>query len=525
MFSESVLKQLLEQWSSLEEPQGSKWAVLQNAFSIPDHAESQYFELAPAIASIVETEMFKGKQLEALVKASLNNLSETLPDFITFNSSIVDQMQWERVSNVELTDGTSEVECDLLMLLNEYCCNAILPPIMGMQFTESYQLLATDLATFNQRFWALALGLPRLSPIQGLPGAALAQKRLLQNFRKLFDDITNPPVRRVPADDESVSGDEDTDADVATPLTKLNELFTKHELTMDVRAAIALQLVHGVVAEVVPLVFWTIIYVYSSSSAQDTQIATEAPLGKIKVETRVWAQAIQPPSIHPSFPAPPEIRYISASEAITPKSFPFLWSCIQEARRLNNCSVSTYKITKPIVLEEAGISQPGEQERWELDVGSYVDVGLSQSLINSSLANHISAPTFKADRFVNTGAPLSIVSPTDTSEPYKTALLVALVAGIVQLWEISPAPKKSFFDHMQEAGAEASIGAAALTGEQKAAKEEAKHEKDIKDKKMGKWVLPAAMDGASVKIPKGDVRVRIRRREGLPASKIVRRIG
>ena len=349
--------------------------------------------------------------MESLIKASLQTLSESLPDFITFNSSIVDQMQWERVSNVELTDGTSEVECDLFTLINEFCCNAILPSIIGAQFTESYQLLATDLASLNQRFWALALGLPRLWPLQGLPAAALSQKRLIQNFKNLFQDLTNPPVKRLPADDDSVSGGEELDEDVPTPFIKMNELFKKQDLPMEYRASIAFQLVHGIVAEVVPLTFWTLLHIYSSSTTQDTQNTSKSPLQNIKEETRAWAQAFQPPSIHPSFPAPPEIRFGSAIEIISPNVFPYLQSCINESRRLYSSSMSTYKLTKPIILEEHGIARPGEQEQWQLDVGSYIDIGLSRNLINSSPANHVSPLVFKPDRFVTMSASSSITSP------------------------------------------------------------------------------------------------------------------
>ncbi|OAL51064.1 hypothetical protein IQ07DRAFT_610966 [Pyrenochaeta sp. DS3sAY3a] len=523
IFSDLLLEQVYRNWSGLEEPKSTNGALLRNAFGLPKAAEDQYRELSPAIAKVLETEMFNGSQMGSLIAMSLGALTESLPDLITFNSSIVDQMQWERVSDIELTDGTSEVEAELFPLINEFCCNAILPPILGAQFTESYQLLSTDLATFNSRFWALAVGVPRLSPVQGLPGAALSQKRLLQNFVKLFKDLSNPPVKRVPDDDESMSGEE-TDADITTPLAKLNELFTKHELDTKVRAAVALQLVHGIIAEVVPLVFWTLIHIYSTSSSESEE-KRDTPLSKIKDETKEWAQAFQPPSIHPSFPAPPEIRFASASKALSTKSFPYLRSSINESRRLYSCSMSVYQIVKPISLEETGIARPGEQEQWELDVGSYIDIGLSQSLINSSPANHISPNTFTPHRFVTDPLPSSIHFPGDSSEQYKSTLLVALLAGIIQLWEFSPAPKKTFFEHMQEARDEATIGAAALTGEQKAAKEEAQAEKARKVRKTAKWVLPQAIDGATVRIPKRALKVRIRRRENLPASKTVRRIG
>jgi hypothetical protein len=523
LLSESLLEQIYKNSQGLELPDSSQSAILRNAFNLPEAMESHYLELRSEINQIIEKELYEGTAKDDLIKASLRTLTESLPDLVTFNSSIVDQMQWERVSNVELTDGTSEVECDLFTLINEFCCNAILPPILGAQFTESYQLLATDLATCNGRFWALALGLPRLAPIQGLPGAALARKRLLKNFANLFVELTNPPTRRVPDDDESVSGEEDTDADIVTPLMKLNELFTKHELPAELRASIGLHLVHGIYSEVMPLVFWTVLHIYAASKAQD---ANDSALEDVKAESKAWVQAIQPPSIHPSFPAPPEIRFGSITEALTPTSLPNLRSCIHEARRLYTCSISTYRVQKPLHLKEDTISRPGGEEQWELEAGTYVDMGLSGSLINSSTAFHTSPQTFRPDRFFSdTPGSSSIVSPIDRSQSYKTDLIISIVSGIIQLWEITPAPKKSFFDHLQEAGNEASFGAEAPTAEQKAAKEEANREKEDAKRKEAKWVLPKAVDGAEIKVPKGDIRVRIRRREGLPVSKVVRRIG
>ncbi|RMZ73200.1 cytochrome p450 [Pyrenophora seminiperda CCB06] len=520
LLSELLLDQVYKNRQNLEVPDNNQSALLRNAFNLPKAMESHYIELRQEITQTIQTELHTGATRENLIKLSLNILADSLPDLTTFNSSIVDQMPWERVSNVDLTDGTSEAECDLFILINEFCCNAILPPIMGSQFTESYQLLATNLATFNERYWALALGLPRLSPIQGLPGAALAKKNLVNTFAKMFNDLTNPPTKRVPDDDESVSGDEDTDADTITPIMKLNELFTKHDLPMRLRASIALHLVHNMVSEVVPLVFWALLHIYSASQAQDAQSSEPTPLERIRQESKSLAQAVQPPSIHPSFPAPPEIRFGSSAQTLSPSTLPYLRSCINEARRLYSCSVDTYKVNQSFALKEEDIAGKGQEEQWELEADSCIDVGLSRCIINSSPAVYPSPQTFKPDRFIDTPTPTSIVSPTDEAEHYRTSLLLSLIAGIIQLWEIAPAPKKSFFEHIQEAGNEASIGAAALTGEQKAAREESNRKKQEGKRKDAKWVFPKAVEGASVKVPKGDIRVRIRRREGLPTSKI-----
>ncbi|KAF2128523.1 hypothetical protein P153DRAFT_292683 [Dothidotthia symphoricarpi CBS 119687] len=515
-FSTSFLDQVYKNWENLTEAESSRWAVLRNAFRMPKSVEKQYFELQPTIEKTIKREMFEDHKMESFVTASLKLLSGSLPDMITFNSSIVDQMQWERVSTVELTDGTSEAECDFFALINDFCCNTILPPVTGSQFTESYALLASDLASFNALYYALALGLPRFSPVRGLPAAALAKRRLLSNFSNFFSELSSPPVRRVIDDDESVSGEE-MDADDDTLLTALNELFKKHELPIVARAAVALQLVHGIVADVVPLVLWTLLHIYSLSGSPEGQKEDATPLERIKKETKDWAEAVQPPSIHPLFPAPPEMSFASTSQAISEESFPYLRSCVSEARRFYGSSASTYRVTKPVTLEEQSIV-PGEREEIELDVDSYVDIGLSTGLINTSPVNFVSPDTFRPDRFINTPPSSSIVSPTDMSASYKTALVIAIVAGITQLWEITPAPKKSFFEKLQEAGQEAQAGAAAMSGEEKPTPSETK-----KDETPGVWEIPKADDGSSMKVPRGEIKVRIRRREDLPKQKVLRR--
>jgi hypothetical protein len=515
---DSLLAQVSKNESSLEIPMIMKWTVLRNAFGLSSNVETKYFEIESDLSKAVAADVYD--QIQPLISSTLSSLSETLPDFVTFNTSIVDQMQWERVADVELSDGTSEADCNLFAMVNEFCCDAILPPIIGSQFTESYQLLASDLASFNQRYWALALGLPRWSPIQGLPGAALAQKRLLHNMTRMFIELSNPPVRRVPDDDESESGEE-TDADVLTPITKLNELFTKHDLAMSTRASITLQLIHEIVSEVVPLVFWTLLHVYASPTLSGTgpEDPKALPVESIRRETKSWAQAIQPPSIHPSFPSPPAIIFDKAFDQITKGSYLHICSCINEARRLYTCSALTYQLKSAITLTEPNV-YPTSQDTYELDAGSYIDIGLSQSLINSSPTVFPEPKTFNPTRFTDIATPSSITPAPSPSHAFTSALTMAIVTGIIQLWDISPTPKKTFFEHMQEAREEAQIGAAALTGEQKAARSMQMKEKREKEGRTGKWVIPVAMDGARVKVPRGDVRVRIRRREGLPAGRV-----
>jgi hypothetical protein len=498
ILSQQLLDQLLKESESLDEAEITKWSVLRNTFNMPANSQEGYYELRPEISKTLEKELFRGAKMEKILSSSLTTLAESLPDLVTFNSSIVDQMQWERVAGLDLTEETVEAECDLFTIINDFFCNAIIPPITGATFPESYQLLASDLATFNQFFYPLALGLPRLYPLPGLPGAMLAKKRLLKNFTRLFEELTNPPQKRVPDDDESSSGEE-TDADTPTPFTALNELFTKHDVPVQARAAIALHLLHTIYSEVVPLACWTILHIHQQSVSTKSETLIEL----IVKETRIWAEAVQPPSIHPSFPAPPEIRFLDTSKAVAPATFPLLRSCINESRRLYKSSVTTLKLTKPITLTELESLRPGDPDKWELDAHSYIDIGLSHTLINTSSANFLTPNIYQPDRFIHTPAPTSVISP---HEPLTTALLLAFIAGTLQLWDISAAPRKSFRDQMNEV-------TAAATGEKE----------PTASREKGTWIVPKAGDGGVVKVPMGEIRVRIRRREGLPERNVVRK--
>jgi hypothetical protein len=511
IFSGHLLDQLLKTSDSLDEAELGKWIVLRNAFGLSAQAKDKYLELRPTVSKIFEAEMFKGKQMSHLVSQSLTTLSQSLPDLITFNSSVVDQMQWERVAVDELTDGTDEVEADLFSLINEFFCSAIIPPITGDHLPESYQLLASDLASFNKSFYALAVGFPRLFPIPGLPGASLARRRLLQHLITFYSELSNPPAKRIVQDDESMSGEEDTDAEAPTPLTSLNTLFELHDVPYEARASITLEVLHRVVSQTVPLAFWTILHIYSSK-AQGTELST---LIKIRGETKDWADAHQPLSIHPRFPSPPAIAFQSPDKALSASSFPYLRSCISETKRLYSSSFATVQVTKPITLVDTENSRPEIEEKWNLDVGSYVDVGLSHTLINSSSADHLSPKEFKPDRFLNT-KPL-VKSPSDVSEDFTTALALSLVAGVTQLWDIAAAPKKSIVDTWYE------VQAAMPGAEESVKKETKKEDEKPKDRKIGTWVIPKGIDSAYIKVPSGDIKVRIRRREGLPGPKPVRK--
>lgn len=522
ILSPTLLEDTLKNKEAFKEADLHTRTIPRNAFLLLRRSKNQYLQLRPDISETLSNEIFRGPALSGILSSALKILSDSLPDLISFNSSIVDQAAWERVADMDLTDGTEEAECDLYALLNEFFCHAIIPPLIGAQLYESYQLLASDLGTINQSFWMLALGFPRWIPIPGLPGASYARKRLLHNLGEYFKEISRPgPLAKPkePEDDGSVSGsEEETDAETPTPLTALNDLLTQHNVPIQTRAVITLELLLTIVSEAVPLAFWTLVHIYSTSPSTTTKAEngegdTDSdlpPMTHILQETRKWAEATQPPSIHPAFPAPPQIAFGSPALLSQERSFPYLRSCIQEGRRLYDAKITTLKLEKEIVVTETGIAGAGEQ-KWNLEKGSYLDVGMSEILINSSSANHLDVQKFKHDRFIHS-TPSRNPSTSHISSSVSTLttpLLLALISGLTQLWTLTPAPKRTMFEKMQLAAA-----AAAQGGHEESEYKE-KKDRERKDEKEASWWIPGTKDGMSVRLPSEDIRVRFRRREGL----------
>ncbi|KAH7122694.1 hypothetical protein B0J11DRAFT_436784 [Dendryphion nanum] len=494
IFSPSLLDQIVGNSDSLEEADLTKVFTMQNAFGLSGGSKDQYLRIRPEVTKLLEYDVFKGRGLKSITAAALKILAESLPDFVTFNSSIVDQLPWERVAGIELTDGTDEVEADLFALINEYFCNVILSPITGPHFPESYQLLGTDLATLNRSFYQLALGYPRLTPVPGLPSAKLARVRLLSNFTRLFRELNRSSSTKDVSDNGSQSGAEETDAETSTPLTALNDLFNKQKLPIPARASITLEVINRLVSQVVPLAFWTTYHIFSSAPSN--------PVDTIRTETQTWAKAVQPPAIHPLFPSPPQVTFTAPNSLFAPNKFPALRSAIAESRRLYSAPITLAKITKPILFTDSSTRSDKDNDKWQLDSGSYLDVGLSQRLANTSPTNYIDPETWKHDRFAYTQPPAPLASTLfDDSDDLVSGLLVAFLAGMTQLWIIAPAAEKTFFEHLQEAQAAASMQAAS--------------EPSTRVRKEGVWKMPKTVVGAGFVVPGGEVRVRIRRREGL----------
>ena len=118
-----------------------------------------------------------------MVTQTSKKIREKIVDLVTFTTSPVDQMLWERTSIVEVkfdAKGEQVVEASLLPLIREFCAHVANPTIMGANFLTNFPNIFEELWTFDRGFLFLGAGLPRWFPILSLTRAHIARKRLLE---------------------------------------------------------------------------------------------------------------------------------------------------------------------------------------------------------------------------------------------------------------------------------------------------------------------------------------------------------
>ncbi|OCL09652.1 cytochrome P450 [Glonium stellatum] len=465
--SPSLVKAVFSHPEFVSEVETNMWMVPKNAMGMPENAKNQYFNARPIISKSFIQYFLSGPSMNDLIGVSIQTLQENLPDLITFNQSIVDQMPWERVSDVELTDiadGHTEVEANLLSLINDFLGQATLAPFTGPSFIEKYPEVFLDLQRFEYSFFLLAAGIPRWFPVPHLTSSYLARKRLLNHLTELHLSLSRPDT----ADTSEVPG----------TLEKLNQIQQDQNLSPPARASSTLRYLHVLSGRSAPLAFWLLLLILSYKSSSSASGHGSNLLDRIRVETSAYVSVTQPPSINPNYSEPPRITI--NIEDLAAKC-PLLRSCLLETLRLYSAPLSAKVVTRDFTITESASdagSAAATPSTWQLRKGEHIDVGLGIGLhctdprywvdpLKWIPERHLNLPdTRTAEEAQMHGLPN--MTPTDL---FTSKVVVAFVASVIQLWDFEPA------------------------GQGKT------------------WQVPKAGVGSAIKSPKRDVRVKIRKRE------------
>ncbi|KAK5001757.1 hypothetical protein LTR39_006870, partial [Cryomyces antarcticus] len=116
IYSPSLAQSLLSQKESVAAHHDVSWCIMKQVFGFPARLEKEYnVALHPILAAYQH--LLKEPYLGDMLGVTVRNLEQSIPDLVTFTSSIVDQAPWERGVDVRVlqgTDGQQTVEVSLL---------------------------------------------------------------------------------------------------------------------------------------------------------------------------------------------------------------------------------------------------------------------------------------------------------------------------------------------------------------------------------------------------------------------------
>lgn len=121
----------------------------------------------------------KEPHLGNILKATLKNLEQNIPQMLTFVDTEVDLQPWERFGEAAYI-SESETEIDLMALLRDMLGYASVPAFFGHALLEKYPNLLHDVYDMDKGMHFFLAGLPGWIPWPTISRAHMARFRLWQ---------------------------------------------------------------------------------------------------------------------------------------------------------------------------------------------------------------------------------------------------------------------------------------------------------------------------------------------------------
>nr|WGZ60606.1 cytochrome P450 [Fusarium tricinctum] len=380
-----------------------------------------------------------------------SRVAERGASLVSFSSDVGHMARWElsagiKVVQPETPDSPGKVEANMQSLFRDFGACMSIPVIYGQDLLDRNPQLLDDFWVFdNELFPLLMVGVPSWAPFKMMQDGLKARARIIDSLEGIF--------RRVEQERKGEPIDFGADiSDVSTMLRERNSLYTRDGWTFPQRAAADLGTFWGLNANTQPVLFWFLLYVYS----------TPGLVERIREEIS---------------------SYIKLSEGDRPEilsmDFPSLFrkcqlfkACIFETYRLVNEPTSIRYVAQPVSVSDGNLKH-------DLNQGTYISV--PHALRNKDPSLYEDPDTFVPDRFLETDPetgkstakygklkPWGIGAAMCKGRTFAEKEIVSLGSAVLSLWDISPTD--------------------------------------------GEWKLPAMIPGTGVKKPVKDVRVVIQRR-------------
>ncbi|WQF89202.1 Putative cytochrome P450 [Colletotrichum destructivum] len=370
---------------------------------------------------------------------------------------------WERTADVKvIRPDTPEqpgiVELDLMNLLRDFGAHLAISLLFGEEWLAKYPECIEDLWKFEEQVLFLSLGLPRWIPLRSFQEGDFARNRITERVGDLFRRISDYQDGAIGGDDLS---------DVPAVSFGRSEVFRKHDVSHYHRAVIETSLLLGQNSNTQRATSWLIIFICCTPGLLEQlrdEVAPYVVVERDAATARHEIKTFDHVSIH--------------------NKCPLLKAAFYETFRLTNETASVRHVSKAVEVPMSTGEGPDKSSKTHtLPQGSWVTI--LHHLVQHDPAIFPDPKKFVPDRFLqtdpSTGAkvarpgcmkPWGIGSGMCRGRTYAEKQVLAIAAAFITLYEVQP-----------EGG------------------------------KEGVLTVPQGLPGTGTKVPKGGIRVRLRRRE------------
>lgn len=382
------------------------------------------------------------------------NLPQMVAEFVSFSQDKEKMKRWERLADTKVISSEDKsgqiavVEANLSALIMDFGACFTIPPIFGHDLLDRNPNFEEDIWKFDHVVPLLFINMPKWLPFKVMKEGLEARKRLLDGVEAFS--------RRVTQFQRGEEVDDGADmSDVSDVILERNKAFERNDWSYKERAASELLVLFASNANTQPVLFWLILYIYSTPGLADTLRKEVAPFITLS-------------------DSPNNKKDITGIDTSSlSRECQLLKSVILETFRLAFGAVTTRLVKRPITVKDGNHTH-------QLHPGTFLSVPHSFSQRDPSL--YPDPDRFVPNRFLETD-PLSgkMIAKYGKLRPWGAGAsmcrgrlfaekeLMAISAALMMVWDISPAG-----------------------GDE--------------------WKLPEMVGGPGPTKPKEDVRVEIRRR-------------
>lgn len=291
--------------------------------------------------------------LGQMVDRTVSRLRHNIADFVTFNESEVDQTDWEKSADAETIQdkkGEQVVEADLFDLVRNFIAMTANVSLFGTDFVENYPRFWQHLWRFDEGFMALAADLPAWLPISKAIAARRARSEAMVCLRAFQTALEDDREGKKPTPEWA-------DIDNVSPLiqSRVDDVYRKHNLTIEQRASCEFGLAWAMNANSNPLVFWMLWRINSDAVL----------LARIREEIAPYVVVEKPAhGFGPAFKAAARIESIDVEGLVN--NCPLLKAAYIETLRVD-VGAWSFKV----IREDAIISDKDGSDKFLLPKGTY----------------------------------------------------------------------------------------------------------------------------------------------------------